>query len=29
VVISDGLGDTVTLLNLHLSQLNAGNFLLA
>ena len=29
VVISDGLGDTVTLLGVHVSQLSAGTFLLA
>ena len=29
VVIDDGLGDTVTLLGVHLSQLSAGSFLLA
>jgi Ca2+-binding RTX toxin-like protein len=29
VVISDGLGDTVTLLGVHLSDLSAGSFLLA
>jgi VCBS repeat-containing protein len=29
VVISDGLGDTVTLLGVHLSDLSAGTFLLA
>lgn len=29
VIISDGLGDTVTLVGVHLSQLSAGSFLLA